>query len=506
VTGVREAAEQETLPAAGPARGPRQVHRLAVAAVAGVLAVVVVGLATGLLAGDPVGAGDNGDGVRLFCGVGLVPDTPTSQASWAGGVVLEFLAGGEPCPDPAPSSARTLLSAAVGDTVGPWSLVELGRLYVVAVALVTALGAWAATAGGLVRGLVVVPALAPLAGPDFSRFFVSTYGEPAGLLGTYALCIGAAVLAVTRPEHRGARGLALVLVAGGGFLAATSKTAYVPVMAVAVLLCAVTAVGAARRRRWRAHLAGPALALLLVLAFLAPLAAAQEWQARHYSWVNTHNVVYTLLLPEVGPEAAEAVGLPAEAERFSGRSYYPDGPAGVPGAEVIAADPDGVRNAAWKELARHPGALLDALGIALQSTAGRDLDYLVDQPWTPETTTSPVANPVGEQAATAEALHGWLDDMSLPWLPSVVAALALAFGAASLRIRPPLARGLARIAGVAGVTALGLALVAVLGDGYFEIAKHMWLAAYLLDLASWAMAGTVVAGGVVLARRRYSAA
>ncbi len=418
-----------------------------------------------------------------------------------GGVVLDFTSGAAPCADPAPSSAGVLLGAAVGGSAGPWSLTRLGWLYLLAVAAVTALGVWAATAAGVGRALLVVPALVPLAGPDFSRFFLSTYGEPAGLLGTYALCVGAAAITGTGPSHRAARGAALLLVAGGGLLAATAKTAYAPVMLVAVLVCAATAVTTRGGRRWSRHVIGPAVAVAVVGAAVLPVGAAQQWQARNYAGVNTHNLVYTLLLPEVGPEAAAMVGLPPAASSGAGRSYYPDGPAGVPGADVVAADPDGIRTAAWKTLATHPAALLRAVGVALQSTQGRDLDYLPRERWTEDTPRPTAVAPVGEQGATAGNLRGWLGGMRLPWWPSLLTALGIAAGLASVRIRPEGARALARTAGLAASTALGVAAVAVLGDGYFEVAKHTWLAAYLLDVTALSLAGAVLAGVPTLARR-----
>jgi hypothetical protein len=36
----------------------------------------------------------------------------------------------------------------------------------------------------------------------------------------------------------------------------------------------------------------------------------------------------------------------------------------------------------------------------------------------------------------------------------------------------------------------------VLGDGYFEIAKHTWLAAYLLDVTALALLGALVTAAV----------
>jgi hypothetical protein len=51
---------------------------------------------------------------------------------------------------------------------------------------------------------------------------------------------------------------------------------------------------------------------------------------------------------------------------------------------------------------------------------------------------------------------------------------------------------------LATTSALGIAVMAVVGDGYFEIAKHVWLAAYLLDVAALSLCVMVVP---VLVRR-----
>jgi hypothetical protein len=475
-----------------PGDRPRPRDRLVVGLLAGLLAALAITATTGLLSGRPIGAADNGDGVRVYCGAGLVPATPTGSANWVGGVVLDFVAGGPPCPLAVPSSARAALELAVGGATGPWSLTELGGLYAVAVALVSALAAWAATAGGVIRVLALVPAVLPLANADFARFFLSTYGEPAGLVGAFAVCAGTAAVAVTRPRHSSARWAALLLTAGGGLVAGTAKTGYVPLLLLAVVVCAVTAVSMPGRRRWPARVPGPMVAAALVVASVVPISAALQWQDRAYPGVNTHNLVFTLVLPEVGPAAAADLGLPDDAASFAGRSYYPDGPDGVPGADRIAADPVGIRAAAWQQLASHPAALARAVGIALQATRGRGLAYLTARPWSPDSPVPEAESPVGEQGATADGLHRWLDGMGLPWLPSVLAALGIAIGAAAGLLRPPLARGLARVSGVAAAGAVGVAVVAVLGDGYFEIAKHVWLSAYLLDVATGALLMCVI--------------
>ena len=52
------------------------------------------------------------------------------------------------------------------------------------------------------------------------------------------------------------------------------------------------------------------------------------------------------------------------------------------------------------------------------------------------------------------------------------------------------------------VTALGLVAVAVLGDGYFEVFKHVWLAAYVLLVTGLCLVGALGAGVVPLATGR----
>ena len=43
----------------------------------------------------------------------------------------------------------------------------------------------------------------------------------------------------------------------------------------------------------------------------------------------------------------------------------------------------------------------------------------------------------------------------------------------------------------AALAGLGL-VVASLGDGYFEIAKHVWLGAFFLRVALWSLVGAVL--------------
>jgi hypothetical protein len=455
---------------------------------------------TGLFAGEPVGAGDNGDGVRLFCGAGLVPATPGGQANWKGGVVLAFDRAGS-CDDPMPSSALVALRVAATGSDTAWSLLRLGRLYVVVAGALAAVAGWATTARRASNALVLAPPILALTGTSFSRFFLSTFAEPAGLIGAFALLCGVGVLAATRRTDRVERITGLLLVAGGSVVAALAKAGYAPLLLVGVIVCATTAVTFGDGARWRSNrLAGPAVAGLAVVLAAAPMRSQLDWQQRHYATINAHNVVYTVVLTEV-PDSAGDLGLPPGALDAAGTAFYPFGTDGLPGADVLAADPDGAHATAVRVLLRDPRALARATGVAMQATNGAELSYLPSAPMNPETLAPVIGTHVGEQGATAEKLRGWLDGMSRPWAPSAVAVLGVAAGALGLVRRGSRWSPFAVLAGVSAGSAVVLAVAAVLGDGYFEIAKHVWLSAYLLQVARLALLGVAVAAAIDAVRR-----
>ncbi|SNR57965.1 glycan biosynthesis hexose transferase WsfD [Blastococcus mobilis] len=492
---------------------PTPALRLAAAGVAALACLLVILGSTGILTGRLVGAADNGDGIRLYCGAGIVPDTASHRSNWVGGPVVEFTRG-EGCPDPIPSSALIILKAAAYGHTSGWSLTSLVWVYALLAAAVTAVAVWAATPRRLAGALVVAPPLLPLVNSDYTRFFLSTFSEPAGLLGTYLLLAGVAVLGVTRPSDRVERILGLALTAGGGLLAATAKVGYLPLLLVAVAVCAVTTVrvgSSGRDRRWPDRAPGVVAAALTVVLAVAPLQAALSWQDRGYPSVNAHNIIFTMLIPEVGPGAATAVGLPPEAAARAGFGFYDSegaslDPNSIPGWQTtIGDDPDGARAAAYRTLLHRPDALARAVGVAMQATRGADLDYILADP-VPAGISVPVQVVNSASMGTDTAwLHRWLDRMPAPWWSSLLAALGILAGAAGLRARRWGMPALTRTAAVAAAAAVGIAVTAVLGDGYYEIAKHVWLAAYLLDVTLYALAGATVvvaASGVRRAVRR----
>ncbi|MGD9987173.1 hypothetical protein [Pseudonocardia sp.] len=491
----------------GPARRRSGRARLVPAAAAGLLTLLVLGASTGLLLGNPAGAGDNGDGARLWCGAGLVPHTPDGTSAWKGGVVLDFTTGAPACADPLPSSALAVLRAVTPAGPGTWSLTSLGWAYLVIAVAAAAVAGWAASARGPWRAALLAVPVLPLTEPAFSRFLISTFSEPAGLVGLFVLLTGVVTAAVTHRADRAERVVALLLVAAGGVFAATAKTGFVPVLAVAVLVCLLIPVGAPGRR---ARVPGVLVAVALAAVTVGPVLDAAQWQARHYSTVNTVDIVFTTVLPEIGHDAIGPLGLPAGAAAQSGQAWFPRADGSLPGNAAVAADPTAVRNAAWAELATTPGALLRSAGVAVQATEGRGIGYLPSTPWTPTTPPQALGHAAGAVGSDTATLRVWLDSMAVPWWPSAVLLTGVLAAVAGLggplRRRFPAAATTARVAGLCAATSVALALTAVLGDGYFEIAKHVWPAAYLVDATVLALASTAVALAVDVRRRRDPAA
>ncbi|GLZ47203.1 hypothetical protein Acsp06_33880 [Actinomycetospora sp. NBRC 106375] len=101
-------------------------------------------------------------------------------------------------------------------------------------------------------------------------------------------------------------------------------------------------------------------------------------------------------------------------------------------------------------------------------------------------------------------MFAYLDGLPGRWVPPTVVALALLGGALTLlptrrvagtvldRAATPPAVGLLRVAALLAGTGVGIVLVAVLGDGYCELAKHVWLGSYALVVAGLVLAAAAL--------------
>ena len=216
--------------------------------------------------------------------------------------------------------------------------------------------------------------------------------------------------------------------------------------------------------------------------------------------------MFTTTLLEMGPTATSALGLPPEAAALTGNGYFngpprPDGVAWWEGA--ILQRPSETRNAALLLLAEHPAPAARAVGVGLQATTLADLPYLDSLPASPfEAPSSPDGHP-GWSGARQPDLAQVLETRAAPRGCPPRSSCWPWSRRATARWQGRAARW-SLAAGLAAGTALALIVVAVAGDGYFEVFKHAWLAAYLLAVSGLCLAGAAVTALAVplIARRR----
>jgi hypothetical protein len=250
-------------------------------------------------------------------------------------------------------------------------------------------------------------------------------------------------------------------------------------------------------------LPGLAAGLVTVAVAASPVLAGVRYQDTLYEVPNTHDLVFTAILPESGPGALPALGLPPEAWARSGEHYYLDLGRNVPGwHEVPGPQTTAIRGAARHYVADHPLVLARMLHRGLVATLRPEIPYLVSRTAGAGTVSGTLPVPdVPEGAQHMGVTFAYLDRLPGRWVPPTVVALALLAAAATValprrarRATGRTASGLARVAGVLATAAVGTVLLAVLGDGYVELAKHVWLASYLLVVTAGVLVGVVVAG------------
>jgi hypothetical protein len=212
-----------------------------VAAIAGIFWSAVMLLR--LLLGGMVGMGDNGDGVRLFCPLGLVNDRPWDVPMYAHvyPTWISVPRYGEACATPGwgdryYSSQQVVLWLAKSLTPvlglpGALDLRAVGVLCAVAFGAVTALlvvllpgPLWLRFTAAAGFGLVMCDSA-------FADFFISPYSEPAGLIGLMLLC--AALLLLWRRSTATLGGIVLTTVAL--IVVMTAKPQFVGLLPVGLL-------------------------------------------------------------------------------------------------------------------------------------------------------------------------------------------------------------------------------------------------------------------------------
>lgn len=472
---------------APPRLRPRGAVDLLVAAVLGLLGAGAALLQ--LFAGPDVGLADNGDGFRLMCEFELLKRDDVLFNP----LVVEYTPVPDGCAEELRyfSSQQWIVAAAVelfalryGAGVG-FDLRMLGVVHSLLFAAALALLYLALPGSRGSRALSVVLAGALLADIAFVSYFVSPFSEPATFLAL--LFVTAATAGYVRAS-RGALLALVLLLAAGVFLAlAKSQTVVFALLLVPVLLLRQVPLG-----RLRGAVAGrvvPAVAALVLVA--APLANLTQ-QPSFFTRVNVYNVVFWTLLPLSADPAATLrdLGAPPALARYSGTGYFTPG-----SATSDPAYPEFVREVSRGDVLVHlvtrPEYWEPLLAEGSRAVATVRTDYMSNyrEPRPPEAMLAPRPDPTVR-------LLGALGPAAWPVLPLVWTVVAL--GAAVSAVRSPSAsrRAVAAVLYLLAAGALGQVVVALLGDGRYELVKHTVLAGWATALLVGIGAGTSAAAVV----------
>jgi hypothetical protein len=341
--------------------------------------------------------------------------------------------------------------------------------------------------------LLVVGSIAALVCDiSFVAYFSAPYSESAGFV---AILLTAAAVAwhVSRPQATA--GSVCLLLLAGIFLVCT-KAQLTPlglVLVAPVMLAREVPFGTATGRILGRVV--PACATLLLVAAGGLYLRVQPAELRR---VNMYNLTFSTLLvdsPDPAHDLAE-MGLPVDLARYKGSFAF--------SAELNAAsDPDYPifekrmsRTVALKFLARHPSRLQRMLQVTTEATAQFRLDYLSN--FDSLDARGHVRHAERWDPATQVLPH--MRNISWPWLPIFWVASAGWGLWLALRRR---ASGQARAYGsLVAVLAIGAAVelvVALLGDGYYEVVKHTHFAAF----CTVALTGTLLGGALSFLARRW---
>ncbi|MDQ6873785.1 MAG: hypothetical protein M3042_01795 [Actinomycetota bacterium] len=477
----------------------------------GALLPVAMGLAaTGLVlwhlfVPTTIGTSDTGDGPRLMCQLNVADlhELPRGANSAQRFVALHYDSVRPPPYCHFRSGIRYPTSAVVvvaaGKVITDWfepagglDMRVVGALYALlygaAIGLLTLLLPGPTWARGAIAGIFAV------LGADgaFVPYFISPYSEPTEYIALLLSICG--LLALWRRPVVATWKLILVTLAFAALL--TSKTQDVPL--IVVLAAALLSVRSPIGRSLTGRLTGRLLPAIAAGALIAVSALTLQLQPRSFNQTLVwSDVFYTILYDSPHPQAdLRDLGVPTEMARFAGQTFYQAYP-------VAHRDPQYqvfLRRVRLSDVAlfyiRHPGRMATVAGSAAAAVAHARYDL-------PNTLRSDSSRPfsvcricfitrageaVSPQTPNRPPTSSGLTNALFPgWLLAVGVA-----GAVLVRRRWPEREW--RAFGLLLVTLPPMALImffaAILGDGYAELAKHVfgtvvvtWLAIPLLLLA-----------------------
>lgn len=458
-----------------------------------------------------IGTSDTGDGPRLMCQLNVADLHELRQGANSAHrfVALRY----DSVPPPAychwrsglryPTSA--VIVVGLGKVITGWlepaggvDMRVVGVLYALlygaAIALLTLLLPGPIWARGVAAGLFA------LLGADgtFVPYFISPYSEPTEYIALLFTFSG--LLALWRRPAVAAWKVVLVTLAFAALL--TSKTQNLPL--IGVLAVALLSVRSPLGRRWRGRLTGRLLPAAAVGVLITLSALTLQLQPRSFNQTLVwSDVFYTILYNSPDPQAdLRDLGVPTETARFAGQTFYQAYPVAFrdPNYQVFLSRVS-LGDVALFYL-RHPDRLATVAGSAAAAVAHARYDL-------PNTLRSDSSRPfsvcricfvtrageaISPQTPNHPPIGTNLTNLLYPaWLLAVVVA-----GAVLVRRRWPERewRALGLLLMSLAPASLLMFFAAILGDGYAEMAKHLfgtvvvtWLAIPLVLLALLGAAG-----------------
>ncbi len=364
----------ETAPPVGPGHG----RKLVVAAI--VTGVVWTGIVLArLFVGGAIGMGDQGDGRRLMCQLGVRSNAPfdANPSAFLYPTYVPHTWYGEACADSAGGIYRTseiaLLSLAkiltpVLGLPGALDLRALGVIFAVFTGL--CVGALVLALPGVLLLRVGVASLVGLLAADsaVAQYFISPYSEAAGLIALIALC--PALLLLWRRGHTTWPTLAAVGFLSAVALGAKTQTAgLLPALLVAILWLPHR-----RGGPWAVtRIPGLTLSALLVclvayFAATSPVGLAQQ---------NVYGQVFGTILPNSPDPAADLRSLGADPSLADASGTSPESPgAASQRLEYLTFREEVTTSSYVRFYLTHPDRLVSLGGIGLQGVARWRQDYL----------------------------------------------------------------------------------------------------------------------------------
>jgi hypothetical protein len=468
----------------------RPGRRVELALATGIAVLGALAAMLQLFGGQHVGLADNGDGFRLMCHFDLVKRVDVL----ANPLVFHYAPVTYGCrPELAYlSSQQWLVAPALWlyrlRYESGFDLRALGILHSGVFGVLLG-GLYLALPGRrLARALTVLLAGALLADVAFVAYFASPFSEPAAFLGLLAVVAAAAWYVRSGGPPRVPL---LVLTLAAAFLVMAKSQTFVFALLVLPILLARRVETGRLTGPWRGRAVPAAAGVVLVATAVGNLVQ----QPRFFAEVNAHNLVFhTLLVDAPAPESVlRSLGVSEELVRYRGTGFFAlDHQQRTADAQYQEFQDKVERGDLLVYLATHPAHWPRLLQAGSEAVSEVRPDYLSNF-----ATPRPPGEILASRPNPTERLLGWLGPVSWPLLP-LVWLVALVAGAVALfrSSRTAEGRSLGAVCYLLGAAALSQVVIAVAGDGYYELVKHTVLAGYATALLLAVGVGAAVSASV----------